>query len=75
MSPFSTLSLLLSVLLLTLVPILLGGGSAYLDLVTHHARLFSSVACAWTAFIGWFLRRIAEFLLLKRSGAKLRADA
>jgi hypothetical protein len=73
-TPFSTLSVLLSVLLLTLAPILLGGGRAYVDLLTHHALLFSIVGCAWTAFIGWFLRRIAEFVLLKRSGAKLRAD-
>jgi hypothetical protein len=58
------------------VPILwLDGKRGYLDLVCHRPVLVAAVALAW-AWIGyWCTRRIAEILLLRRSGAKLRMHA
>jgi hypothetical protein len=75
MSPFWLLSLLGAFLLLTAVPLLaLGGGRAYLDLLAHHPGLLLGVGLAWAAGGSWLLRRGAEFLLFRRSGAKLKAD-
>jgi hypothetical protein len=75
-SPFWSLSILASLVLLTAVPwLLLGGGRPYMELVARHPVLVAIVAAAWTACLSWLLRRVAEFLLLKRSGAKLKADA
>jgi hypothetical protein len=58
------------------VPFLwLDGGRGYLDLLWRLPGLVSAVALAW-AWIGyWCTRRVAEVILLRRSGAKLRMDA
>jgi hypothetical protein len=60
----------------TAVPFLwLDGGRSYLDLLLRHPGPLSAAAFAW-AWIGyWCARRIAEILLLRRSGAKLRMHA
>lgn len=60
----------------TAVPFLwLDGSRAYLDLLWRCPGTVSAVALAW-AWIGyWCARRVAEVLLLRRSGAKLRMDA
>jgi hypothetical protein len=60
----------------TAVPLLwLDGSRAYLDLLWRRPGIVAAAALAW-AWIGyWCARRVAEVLLLRRSGAKLRVHA
>jgi len=67
---------MLAFLLVAAVPILwLDGGKAYLDFAWKHPALLAAVAATWTANGYWLARRLAEIVLLRRSGAKVRIDA
>lgn len=58
------------------VPILwLDGSRAYLDLLWRRPTPVCAAALAWTWIGYWCTRRIAEVILLRRSGAKLRMNA
>ena len=60
----------------TAVPLFwLDGGPAYLQLLMGHPQLFLTAALAWGWIGYWSTRRVAEILLLRRSGTKLRIDA
>jgi hypothetical protein len=73
---FGSVSLVAAVLALTVVPVfVLDGGRDYCTLLVHHPIPILVLAGVWSALLSWFLRRVAEFALLRRSGAKLDADA
>jgi len=67
---------ILAFLALTAVPVLwLDGRAAYVAVLWSHPGFLAVVGATWTSIGYWVTRRIAEVLLLRRSGAKLRMDA
>jgi hypothetical protein len=76
MSIFWTISVIAVFSGFTAVPLLiLDGGREYISFLWHYAGALSILGATWAALGSWLLRRVAEFALLRRSGAKLNMDA
>jgi hypothetical protein len=61
------------VLVVFVAPFTLDGGKGYVTWVSHEWPLVVVAMACWWQSLYWLTRRAAEILLLRGSGAKLRA--